>query len=229
MKQQPRRNIRLRNGVDLAMTAALLLLMTYERIGEASHEVLGLCMVVLFLVHHGLNRSWAKHLLHGRYTPFRAVQTALAGLLLLGMLGSAVSGVMLSRHAFAFLSLRQGQSGARTLHLLCGYWNFVLMSLHLGLHGERLRTLARQRLPAVPRWGRLAVRAAAAALACYGAYAFYRREIGRYLLLENQFVFFDFREPLALFLLDYLAAAWLFVCAGDLLARLLLRAGRKAK
>ena len=48
----------------------------------------------------------------------------------------------------------------------------------------------------------------------YGAWAFMRRDIGSYMFLKNQFVFFNFEEPITLFLLDYIAVMGLFVMAG---------------
>jgi hypothetical protein len=44
-----------RMAVDLAVTVILLLLMGYSRIGETAHEVLGVCMFTLFILHHILN------------------------------------------------------------------------------------------------------------------------------------------------------------------------------
>ena len=90
----------LRIITDLAMTVLLLLLMGYSLVGETLHEVLGVVMALLFAAHHILNRKWIKGLSRGKYTPFRVLQTALAALIFIGMCGSAVSGVMLSRHVF---------------------------------------------------------------------------------------------------------------------------------
>lgn len=227
MKNASQPTFRFRFIVDIVMTVILMFLMTYELIGETFHEVLGVCMVLLFLTHHLLNRSWTKHLFQGRYTPFRIVQTALVLLLLLGMTGSAVSGVILSKHLFSALSIRQGRSWARTLHMLCGYWNFVLMSLHLGLHWNQMLTVAKRHLHGFHRWGPVAARIAALAISCYGIYAFFKRELGGYLLLKNQFVFFDFDEPLVFFLLDYLALMGLFIFVGHFLAKGLLSLNRK--
>ena len=119
--------------VDFAMTVILLLQMGYLRIGETVHEWLGITMFVLFIVHHLLNRRWIAEIFHGKYSPFRVFQTALVVLLFLTMIGSAVSGIMVSKHVFTFMDIGH-ISFARNLHMLCGYWNFVLMSLHLGLH-----------------------------------------------------------------------------------------------
>ena len=44
--------------------------------------------------------------------------------------------------------------------------------------------------------------------------AFFERQIGSYMLLRNQFVFYDFEEPPVLFMLDYIAVMGLFVAIG---------------
>ena len=62
---------KLRIGVDIGMVLLLPLLMAYSLVGEAAHEYLGIGMFLLFIVHHILNLAWWKHLLRGRYTPFR--------------------------------------------------------------------------------------------------------------------------------------------------------------
>ena len=81
---------------------------------------------------------------------------------------------VLSCHALSFLPISGGSFWARTLHMLSAYWGFVFISLHLGL-----------------------------LIAGYGSFAFIKREIGSYMLLKIHFVFFDFDEPLILFLLVY--------------------------
>lgn len=215
--------------VDIAMTVVLMLLMTYELIGEAVHEWFGVSMFVLFVLHHLLNRKWSRNILNRKYTPLCILQTALVVSVLLCMTGSMVSGIVLSRHAFAFLAIRGGQSWARTLHLLCAYWGFVLMSLHLGFHWSMMMGMAKKYFGASSKMRTWALRAAAAAIAVYGAYAFVQREVGSYMFLKNEFVFFNFEEPLAFFLLDYIAVMALFVFIGHYLKELLKRHSRKRR
>ena len=131
-----------RIGIDIGMTVLLLLLMAYELIGSGPHEWIGLAMFVLFVCHHLLNRGWYKNLFRGSYTPMRLLQTILAGLVLLTMLGAMVSSVLISREVFAFLPISGGRSLGRTLHLLCAYWGFVLLSLHLGIHWRSMMAMA---------------------------------------------------------------------------------------
>ncbi|WP_349673214.1 hypothetical protein [Lacrimispora sp.] len=56
-----------------------------------------------------------------------------------------------------------------------------------------------------------------------------KRNIGSYMLLKKQFVFFDFDEPLILFLLDYIASMGLFVFVGHYLSEGLKRIQRPKK
>ena len=210
-------------AVDIAMTITLLLLMTYELIGQAAHEWIGIGMFVLFVLHHILNGRWSKNLLKGKYTALRIMQTILVLCVLLCMLGSMVSGVILSRHALSFLPIHSGRAFARTLHMISAYWGFAFMSLHLGFHWNMMMGMAGKRVKKSSEIRKWILRAIAVLISGYGIYAFIKRDIGSYMLLKNQFVFFDFEEPLLLFLLDYIAVAGLFICAGHYLRQLVRR------
>lgn len=131
-------------AVDIAMTVVLLLLMTYELIGQVSHELLGIIMFVLFILHHILNSRWTKNLIKGKFTALRTQQTVLVVLVLFSMAGSIFSGVMLSHHIFSFLPSGNGLSFARNLHMLSAYWGFVFMSLHLGFHWNMMMGTAKR-------------------------------------------------------------------------------------
>lgn len=215
--------------VDAAMSVLLLLLMTYERIGGAVHEWLGISIFVLFVIHHILNVKWTRSLFKGRYSAFRILQTALAMLVFAAMLGSMISGIMLSRHALAFLDIHSGMSFARSLHILSAYWGFVLISAHLGLHWSVFIGLAKRNVKVKNNALKWIARAVTIAISGYGIYAFIRRDIGSYMLLKNQFVFFDFEEPLVLFLLDYIAIMGLFAAVGHYLSVLTKRLGKSHK
>ena len=199
--------------VDVLMTLSLLLLMGYSRVGEDWHEWIGVAMFVLFISQHLMNRGWIKNLFHGKYHVVRVIQTILAGLLLLTMLGSMMSGIMMSKHVFAFLNIRSGMSWARTVHMLCGYWNLILMSLHLGIHWIVMlnKPLKQAEKTAGIIWS---LRILAFAVASYGVYALLANDIPSYLFGEKQFAFFDSNEPLISFLADYIAIMALFVWIG---------------
>lgn len=203
---------------DIGMTVLLLLLMTYELIGQAVHEWLGVGMFALLVLHHVLNKAWGQNVLTGRYSAIRILQTVLVIGVLSAMIGSMISGVILSRHVFSFLPIRGGRSFARSLHMVCAYGGFVLMSLHLGFHWVVVMGIIKKRRKKQSANVKWFWRAAAIMIAGYGIFAFVKRDIGSYMFLKNQFVFFDFEEPLILFLLDYVSIMGLFVFISHYLA-----------
>lgn len=207
--------------VDIAMTVILLLLMGYEKIGQEAHEWIGIAIFVMFIAHHILNHRWNRNLFKGKYTALRILQISLVILVLLSMIGSMVSGIILSRHALSFLGINSGRAFARNLHMLSAYWGFVFISLHLGIHWGMIMGIARKLVKKPSEVRKWILRAAAALIAGYGVYAFIERNIGSYMLLQNQFVFFDFEEPFMLFLFDYIAVMGLFTVAGYYLSKLL--------
>ena len=220
-----------RMAVNIGMTVVLLCLMPYSRMGEANHEILGVVMFGLFVVHHVLNRKWLGALTKGRYGAFRIVQTALVALLTCSVVASIASGIIVSNHLF--LPLTAGVDYgiyelAISVHMVSVHANYVLMSLHLGLHwGSAVAAVRGSKKeagsPATQRvlWG------LAAAVAAYGVYAFIKRHIGDYLVLRAHFLMLDANESLVFFFLDYLAIMWLFVFIGCCGAMLLKRMARQ--
>ena len=209
-----------RRLVDLLMTVVLILLMAYFLTDQEIHEWLGAGMLLLFLVHHILNRKWIQTLGRGKYTPFRVLQTALVLLVLLCMLGSMLSGIWMSRYVFGFLPTQGHMGLARMAHLCCAYWGFILLSAHLGLHWGTLLGMARR---AAGNWKPSALctavlRVLAAGISGYGVYAFFKHRIADYLFLRSRFAFFDYERPPVLYVLDLLAimGLWieLFFCLG---------------
>lgn len=210
---KPKMIIRL--SIDLAMTVLLLLLMARQLTGEAAHEWLGAGMFELWILHHILNFKWYSHIGKGKYTPPRMFQLAVNLLLFISMAGMMISAVILSREVFRFLPISGGISLARSMHILCAFWSFVLMALHLGLHWNMiLGHIGRAAGLVLPRPARTALGIAGAAAAVYGLYAFLKNQLLSYLFLTSHFVYFDFERPVILFAAEYMAIMELFVFAG---------------
>ena len=147
--------------------------------------------------------------------------------MIVSVIALAVSGIVLSQHLYQFLKISKGASIARSVHLVCAYLNYILMSLHLGLHWNTMIGAMRKNCEeetAVSKW---IPRLLAAGIAGYGIYALFRRQIGEYFFLRTHFVFFDDSEPLNFFFVDYLAIIGLFVFIGHYLAGWLKRLDKK--
>ena len=96
---------KIKTAADILMTAALPVLMCYSLVGETAHEVVGVAMFGLFILHHALNFGWIKALFKGRYPPKRIVGTVVNAAVMICMLGLMYSSLVISKHVFAWLKL----------------------------------------------------------------------------------------------------------------------------
>ena len=216
---------RLRVTLDIAMTVLMPLLMAYSLIGETFHEIIGTLIFILFIIHHVLNRKWSEALFKGRYSPGRVFRTAINALLFAFMILQPLSGILMSKHLYTFLPSLHLSVQARSVHMLLAYWGYVLLNIHAGTH----LTAPLAKLRKNHRGAFTLLITALAAFSFYGAYAFVKRGFPEYLFTKTMFAFFDYSEPVMLFLLDYLAVMAACMMIGWLLLNELnrIRVGKK--
>lgn len=207
--------IKIKIAIDFLMTVILLILMAYQITGQKFHEWFGAGMLILFLAHNILNYKWYKNLFKGKYTVLRVVQSIINISVLASMLCLAYSGIVMSRYVFHFISVSGKMALTRQMHMAAAYWGFVLMSIHIGMHWGMLVSMAGKilkgkKMPVGILW---LLRFAAAIIAGYGAVCFYKADIVSYMLLKNQFVFFDFSKSVFVVFVEYIAmmGLWIFV------------------
>lgn len=198
--------------IDLLMMLALPVLMAYQITGGKLHEWLGAGMLILFLVHNLLNIRWYGNLLKGKYTALRILQTTVNFLILVGMLVLACSGIIMSRYVFSALPLNGGLATARVMHLAGSYWEFVLMSIHLGLHWGMVISMVRKLSGGKEQVALLWIlRLTAVLIAGYGAACFYRSGILSYMFLRVEFAFLDYEKGAILIFTENMAMMGLWM------------------
>jgi hypothetical protein len=209
-------NTKIKTAVDILMTAALPVLMCYSIAGETAHEIIGVTMFALFILHHILNFSWIKALFKGKYPPKRIVDTIVNATVLICMIGLMYSGIVISKHIFYFLNLG-GAGFARTVHMLCAYWGLVLMSVHLGMHITQMS--ARMKLKSKPLiW---TLRIIFGVVGAVGVYEFIQLNFTDYMFGKVQFVFIDTSASAVLTYLQYASVMVLFAYIGYIMQILL--------
>jgi hypothetical protein len=199
---------RVKTAIDIIMVILLPVQMAYILIGQTPHKITGAVLIAAVLIHNILNHAWYKNLLRGAYNPLRVFQTILNFALLTCFAGLAVSGCL--------LALYFSGNATRLAHMLCAYWGFAFMSLHLGVHWRVI--MARTGLA---KTNPVILRVIALALAACGLLSLLKTGIWRYMFLQSQFVFFDFEQPIALFFAQYSAMIALFAEIGHYAARIL--------
>ena len=202
---------KIRLPLDIMMTILSIILMGGNFLFPADlvHEILGVGLFVLWGVHIFLNHRWYDAIFRGKYNPYRIMQTVINCCILICTIFLMISGIILSNHLFTFLNIQSGLGFARIAHLLSSHWYYLFMSLHIGLHMGRLfQNIVAKILPRI-----LLV------LVCaYGLYAFIARGVWKYLVLKQQFFFFDLERGYILFAMDYISIIILFATILHLIA-----------
>lgn len=207
------RKMSIKLAIDLFMVVLLLVAIASKLTGNTAHELLGVSLLTLFIVHNVLNRRWYQTVLKRKYNTRRILNTAVNLLLLVMVLMLMISSVMISRTVFAFIPVDGGLI-ARQMHILATYWGFILISIHIGMHWRMIIGAARKKLgiTALNRYSRFALRVMAVLIAVYGAYAFFAREVGSRLILYYTYSYWNFDESAMFFFTDYLSIMGVYIC-----------------
>ena len=229
---------KIRMPVDISMTILSVILMggNYLFPADIVHEILGLALFLLWAVHISLNRRWFGAIFKGKYNPYRVMQTVINCGILICTIFLMISGIILSNHLFTFLEIEKGLGFARIAHLLASHWYYLFMSLHIGLYVGMIANKIKQKKNAgndstltkngnseeengSKKSARKIISRIFATLACaYGIYAFIIRGVWKYLILRQQFFFFDLERGYLLFALDYISIIVLFATISHLMA-----------
>ena len=119
--------------LDILMYVIFIILMGHHITGDLIHEILGVTLFILFIIHNILNIKFYKKLFKGKYNLKRIFLTLVDIMLLICMIGMIISGIMISNKVFSFLNIKTSSLGLK-LHMLSTSWGFIIMSIHLGLH-----------------------------------------------------------------------------------------------
>lgn len=225
---------RLRMSIDITMTILSIVLMggNYLFPADIVHEILGVALFVLWAIHIFLNRRWYGAIFKGKYNPYRVMQTFINCCILICTILLMISGIILSNHLFTFLNIQSGLGFARIAHLLASHWYYLFMSLHIGLHVGMITNRIKQKKivgndsskeESQPQFKvRKIISHILLFLACaYGLYAFIARGVWKYLILKQQFFFFDLERGYILFAMDYISIIILFATISHFIAKLL--------
>jgi len=207
---------KIKTAADILMTAALPILMCYSIVCETAHEIIGVAMFALFILHHILNFGWIKSLFKGKYNLRRIVNTAVNALVFLCMIGLMYSGIVISKHVFTFVNIG-GAMFARTVHMLCAYWGLVLMSVHLGMHISQMAVRMKLKNNGLI-WS---LRIISGMVGAVGIYEFISLKFTDFLFRKVQFVFIDTNASAVLTALQYLSVMVLFAYIGYMVQSIL--------
>ncbi|KRF09887.1 DUF4405 domain-containing protein [Paenibacillus sp. Soil787] len=199
--------------IDLIMTVSMLVAMAYPITGNMIHELVGIFLFVLFMVHNFLNRRWYKMIFRGKYKVQQILSIAVNLLFLLTIAVSLISSVPISRDIFPFIPINNDMI-MRQIHVLNAYWGFILMAVHIGISWGRIINAVRKMsgIITTSRVRTIAFRFLAVLIVVYGVQISFERDMGSRLLIYNPFGYWGFDESALRFVIDYLSIMGIYIC-----------------
>lgn len=202
--------------VDILMTVLSIILMggTMLFSDEKIHQIFGMFLLFLWILHTCFNRRWYSSLLKGKYPPYRVMQITVNLGIAICALCLMASGMMMAW----FMPALAGLGIARSIHLVSSHWYYIFMSVHIGMHlsmifsrikasGHSFQNLEKSgdadKKKSVAR--KIALNILLFLICAYGISAFILRGIWKYIFLSQQFFFFDLERGYFLFAVDYLS------------------------
>lgn len=196
---------------DLVMTVLMLIAMAYYITGNRIHEVIGVVVLVLFIVHNFLNRRWYKAILKGKHNFRRILQIGLNLLFLVAMILMMICGILISNDIFPFIPINNDMI-FRQIHVQTAYWGFIIMAVHIGLSwGIIINSVRRMTgITDTSRIRTITLRILAVLIVAYGVHSSFEGEMGTKLFIYNPFGWFNDDSTIR-FLIDHLSIMGIYI------------------
>ena len=190
---------------DILMLAVFLAVMSFHFLPKMLHEVLGVALPLLAVMHLIWNRRWFAALLQGKWGARRLLSGAINFLLMASLLAILVTGVCISNHLFKGivpLDLARNIT-IHQIHVSMPFLMLILIGLHLGLHWRAWW----QWLKNACGWQgntiayRLLTKGTALAICGLGIYGSFQNRVGDHILLKHIFASPATSEPGGIYVL----------------------------
>lgn len=118
----------------------LLLVTEFSKLYFTSfiHELVGLLLLVVVIIHLILNRNYLKNIFKGKYNFNRLILLLVNVGMFLSMILSIIFGIMVSQSIFK--SISSFNLGISRLHYITSYLSLLLVGIHLGLNLNQIKS-----------------------------------------------------------------------------------------
>ncbi|WP_240763194.1 DUF4405 domain-containing protein [Paenibacillus thalictri] len=201
--------------IDVTMTVLMLVAMAYQITGNLVHEVVGVVLLALFIVHNMLNRHWYKAILKRKYNIRRMLGITVNLLFLVSMATVIISSVPISRDILAFIPIPiKNDMFFMQIHVMTSYWGFIFMAIHIGMSwGTIINAIRRMTgIAGTSRIRTLSLRLLAVLIVVYGVQSSFERNLGTKLTIYDPFGLWATDVTMIRFLIDYLSIMGIYIC-----------------
>lgn len=222
---------RVKMTIDIVMTILSIILMggTMMFANDKIHQILGMALLALWIIHTILNRRWYSSIFKGKHPPYRIMQIVVNLGIALCAVCLMISGLMMAW----FMPIPNGLGIARAVHLVSSHWYYIFMCAHLGMHlgmiFSRIFSASSENSAESRTKARTVIFKIIVLLICiYGIYAFILRGFWKYIFYSQQFFFFDLERGYFLFALDYFSVLILMATLSYLFGKFLQNRAKKS-
>ena len=118
--------------IDILMFILMLLEFSKGYLSNILHEIIGIILLLLLIIHLILNRTYLKNIPKGKYNTKRIIIIIVDSIFILSYVISIILGILTSEELF--ISLNVHSISITKLHKIISYLNVILLGLHLGIN-----------------------------------------------------------------------------------------------
>ena len=134
--------------LDLIMTIIMVLLMKTIFTGLLLHEILGIAVFIMIIVHQLLNLNYTKCLFQSFFKKGIKLSCKIGILIDIALafvvLGIIITGIIISKELFSLGFSSDLMLQASSLHHSLGYIALILISVHIGIHWSAIMAFCRK-------------------------------------------------------------------------------------
>ena len=112
----------------------ILMLTEYSKVYLSSeiHEIIGICLIILVILHLILNRKYLKSIPKGKYTYKRRFMLIINILFIVTFSLTSITGILSSQKILTFMNI--GNLTTIYLHKIFAYASIIVLGMHLGVN-----------------------------------------------------------------------------------------------
>lgn len=118
--------------VDILLFILMILEFSRNYMPTLWHEIIGIILLILVIIHLILNINYIKSINNGKYNLRRTIMLIINILFMLFFFISMIFGILSSQEILTFLNIKN--LNIIKLHKIFAYVSLLLMSLHLGIN-----------------------------------------------------------------------------------------------
>lgn len=176
-----------RRRIDLILFLLFLVVMNKQVTGDLVHEMAGILLMVVVIIHLVLNRRWFLSLI----TTHHIIPKLINLLLIVSLIITILSGLSLNKFLLPALYGFINPMLAMRLHLTFAYWTFVLLGMHIGLHSNMLKRILQKHISQTQ-----ILHVVLVTCIILGGYLVFKNNLPQYLFMKTHFVMAPIQQPL---------------------------------